>query len=70
MGSSTRDNTKRKRAQQTGTLIGVRLQPEGLAALDQFIAQSPQETTRPEAIRALMEDALSAKGKKKPAPKG
>jgi hypothetical protein len=67
MTSSIRDNTKRKRAQQTGTLVGVRLQPEGLAALDGFIAQSPQEAySRPEAIRALMDQALEAKKKTPP----
>ncbi|MDB5446168.1 MAG: hypothetical protein JWQ97_1485 [Phenylobacterium sp.] len=68
MASSIRDNTKRRRAQQTGTLVGVRLQPEGLAALDAFIAHAPEEAyTRPEAIRALMDEALEAKSKKKPA---
>ena len=65
MSSSTRDNTKRKRAQQTGTLVGVRLQPDGLAALDAFIAQSAEPgASRPEAIRTLMGEALNAKSKK------
>jgi hypothetical protein len=62
VSESTRDNTKRRRAKQAGTLVGVRLQPEGLTALDAFIAQSPDPgSSRPEAIRALMDEALKAK---------
>jgi hypothetical protein len=62
MASSIRDNTNRRRAQQTGTLVGVRLQPDGLAALDAFIAQSAEPgSSRPEAIRTLMDEALKAK---------
>lgn len=39
-----------------GTLIGVRLQPDMLTALDKFAAE--QSATRPEAIRQLLRDAL------------
>jgi hypothetical protein len=66
MSASTHDNTKRKRARQTGTLVGVRLQPDGLAALDAFIAQSAEPgSSRPEAIRALMDEALKAQSPRK-----
>jgi hypothetical protein len=42
-----------------GTLIGVRLQPLLLAALDRHIAESGDQLTRPEAIRAILEKALN-----------
>ncbi len=41
-----------------GTLIGVRLQPSHLVALDAWIAKQTAPVTRPEAIRALMETIL------------
>jgi hypothetical protein len=41
-----------------GTLIGVRLQPSQLAALDGWIAKQEKRYTRPEAIRAMMETIL------------
>ena len=41
-----------------GTLIGVRLQPSHLKALDAWIAQQTTPVTRPEAIRAMMETIL------------
>jgi len=41
-----------------GTLIGVRLQPFQLAALDGWIAKQDAPVTRPEAIRAMMETIL------------
>ena len=41
-----------------GTLIGVRLQPSQLAALDGWIGQQSAPMTRPEAIRAMMETIL------------
>ena len=41
-----------------GTLIGVRLQPSKLAALDAWIAKQNTPLTRPEAIRAMMETIL------------
>jgi hypothetical protein len=41
-----------------GTLIGVRLQPSHLVALDAWIAQQRVPLTRPEAIRAMMETIL------------
>jgi hypothetical protein len=41
-----------------GTLVGVRLQPAQLGALDAWIAKQNQQLTRPEAIRAMMETIL------------
>ena len=41
-----------------GTLVGVRLQPSQLAALDTWIAKQDAPLTRPEAIRAMMETIL------------
>jgi hypothetical protein len=41
-----------------GTLIGVRLQPSHLVALDAWIAKQDAPVTRPEAMRAMMETIL------------
>jgi len=41
-----------------GTLIGVRLQPSQLKALDAWIDEQDVSLTRPEAIRAMMETML------------
>ena len=42
-----------------GTLVGVRLQPAQLAALDLWIAAQPEPVTRPEAVRQLLAGALN-----------
>jgi hypothetical protein len=59
---SIRDNTKRARGRPVttgkGTLVGVRLQPPQIAALDGWIARQNAPMTRPEAIRAMMETIL------------
>lgn len=39
-------------------MIGVRLQPDQLAALDAWIAAQDKPLTRPEAIRLILEKAL------------
>lgn len=44
-----------------GTLVGVRLQPEILAALDDFAA-SEKDTSRPEAVRRILRDWLEENG--------
>lgn len=36
-------------------MIGVRLQPDQIAALDAWIAAQPETVTRPEAIRQLIQ---------------
>jgi hypothetical protein len=41
-----------------GTLIGVRLQPRHLKALDVWIAKQKPAVSRPEAIRTLLAEAL------------
>jgi hypothetical protein len=53
--------TKKRRGPQPtgkGTLVGVRLQPRHLGALDAWIAKQNPPVTRPEAIRALLVEAL------------
>jgi len=63
MTASTRDNTKKARkprAKTTGALLGVRLQPNQLAALDAWIAAQPEPVSRPEAVRRLVERGLKA----------
>jgi hypothetical protein len=55
-----------------GTLIGVRLQPSHLKALDAWIAKQATPVSRPEAIRAMMETILHTLSKdtgEKPAKK-
>jgi hypothetical protein len=50
-----------------GTLVGVRLQPPQLDALDKWIGRQPDAMTRPDALRAMLqmtvELGLNAKGK-------
>lgn len=63
MAKSTRDNTKsRKRPPVTGTLVGVRLQPDMLGILDRFIAEHHPEMSRPEAIRECIRRWTAQKG--------
>jgi hypothetical protein len=58
--TATGDITRRKRPAQTGELIGVRLQPEQLDALDAWIERHPEANlTRPEAIKRLLAGALA-----------
>lgn len=60
MKKSTGDNTNtRKRASQTGEMVGVRLQPDQIAAVDRWRSKQPDLPTRPEAIRRLVEKALA-----------
>ena len=41
-----------------GTLIGVRLQPENLSELDEWMSEQPQKLSRPEAIRLLVHSCI------------
>ena len=41
-----------------GTLLGVRLRPDTLERLDNWIVRQDQELSRPEAIRQLVKIAL------------
>src|SRR5262245_14011992 len=55
--------TKKRRGPPStgkGTLIGVRMQPDDLASLDSWITSEGRGLTRPQAIRALVEMALSS----------
>jgi hypothetical protein len=45
-----------------GTPIMVRLQPEILAQLDNHIGQDCSDSSRPEAIRAILTDWLGNRG--------
>lgn len=56
MAKSTRVITK-KRPPVTGTLIGLRLQPALLAAVDRFAADQ-NAPSRPDAIRQLLADDM------------
>ena len=50
-----------------GEIIGVRIQPSQLSALDSWIADQPRRTSRPEAIRRLVEEALASIADRRPA---
>jgi hypothetical protein len=43
-----------------GLLVGVRLQPPQLNALDAWISTQPRKMSRPEAVRKLLASALGA----------
>ena len=61
MLKSIRANTKTRGRPITtgrGHLVGVRLLPPLLTALDKFIANTPGELSRPEAIRAILAERL------------
>jgi len=60
MRKSIRVYTKKQRADAPGTMVGVRLQPEQLAALDAWIETQPDpKPSRPEAMRRLAEKGLA-----------
>jgi hypothetical protein len=49
-----------------GMLVGVRLQPEDLSELDDWISEQDESFTRPEAIRRLVELGLTVTTKVRP----
>lgn len=57
---SITDNIKKRGRPATGKgqMLGVRLQPELLSALDAWIGQRAVKISRPEAIRTIIADAL------------
>jgi len=57
--TSSRDNRKSRGRPATGkgTLIGVRLQPDQLQRLDDWIEEDGGRFSRPEAIRKLLDHA-------------
>jgi hypothetical protein len=60
---------KKSRGRPAGRLyretIPVRLTPEAVDAIEQWIAKQPASTTRSEAIRRLIEVGLAASSKKR-----
>jgi hypothetical protein len=44
-----------------GLLVGVRLQPPQLSALDAWINDQPKKMSRPEAVRQILAKALGEK---------
>jgi hypothetical protein len=64
---SISDNKKsrgRPRTTGTGTLVGVRLHPPILGAIDNWRRSEQDLPSRSEAIRRLVEQALSARRKR------
>lgn len=71
MAASTVSDNKKKMgrpATGVGTMIGVRLQPDQLAALDAWIAGQPDQPSRPEAVRRILAERLKKVVKGKPEP--
>eukprot|EP01035_Chromulina_nebulosa_P058704 gene58704-80393_t len=58
MTPGKRSYVRRNRPDQAGLLVGVRLQPDELDALDSWRAAQPAGMSRPEAMRALVALAL------------
>ncbi|RWR08501.1 hypothetical protein [Paenirhodobacter populi] len=59
MTESIPDNRKKRGRPRVGsTLVGVRLEPDLLAHLDAYRATLPDEPSRPEAIRSMIEAIL------------
>ncbi|OWK19381.1 hypothetical protein AJ88_45675 [Mesorhizobium amorphae CCBAU 01583] len=67
MNTSINDNKKSRGRPATGKgeLIGVRLQPDMLAALDKFVDEQ-EGITRPEAVRLILRDWLIGSQRLKP----
>lgn len=61
MTQETVPTQKRRGPKPTGKglNVGVRLQPDQLAALDAWIAKQPEPVSRPEAIRAMVAAAVA-----------
>lgn len=62
MTKSINDNKKPRGRPATGIgqLIGVRMQPDEIEALDQWINRQDDKPTRPEAVRRLVGHGLDA----------
>ncbi|RDV06432.1 hypothetical protein DXH95_03120 [Sphingorhabdus pulchriflava] len=54
------DNKKRRGRPATGlgTMVGVRLQPKELEAIDSWATSQPDQPSRPEAIRRIVRQVL------------
>lgn len=55
--------TAKKRAETTGDLVGVRIQPDMAKLIDDWRRKQDDLPGRPEAIRRLLTIALKGKGK-------
>ena len=62
MDRPKRKYVRRTRPDQSGLLVGVRMQPAQLARLDAWRTAEGGGLTRPEAMRALIEHGLSGRG--------
>lgn len=62
MDRPKRSYVRRNRPDQSGLLVGVRMQPVQLAPLDAWRAAQGGGLTRPEAMRALIDHGLSGRG--------
>lgn len=58
MPSAITDKRKRGRPFVGATTVGVRVPPAELADIDNWIAEQPDQPSRPEAIRRLVRKAL------------
>jgi len=56
---------RKARASVTGELVGVRVQPELAALIDDWRRAQPDIPNRPEAIRRLVEQALDGAEKRR-----
>lgn len=54
MSAASSDNRSLKRPGQSGTLVGVRLQPDDLELLDLWIVANDPDMSRPEAMRQIL----------------
>lgn len=62
MDRPKRSYVRRNRPDQSGLLVGVRMQPVQLARLDAWRTAQEGGLTRPEAMRALIERGLAGSG--------
>jgi len=62
MAKQSRPRRKPRAATGKDKLVGVRLKPPLLAALDAFVKEHDEHPSRPEAVRLILADALTACG--------
>lgn len=56
------DHKSRGRPRSHATLVGVRMPPDLLAALDRFIGEDGRSLSRPEALRIAFREWATARG--------
>ncbi|MBB3929385.1 Arc/MetJ-type ribon-helix-helix transcriptional regulator [Kaistia hirudinis] len=62
MSEQTDDRRSRGRPRGHATLVGVRMPPDLLAALDRFIGEDGRALSRPEALRTAFREWATARG--------